>query len=294
MKLPTHSSDWTNFLRLQALIQASGSPEYKRALERLFRDQKGEKNPFFNAIYLLVNPKSKKKIELEKETAEYMNSFPLSLDDREIINSKRDIDKKIFPPLIKNSFRKESKRPLLIYQRPCESHEWRKNPFRLDDNIGSKGRIAYPGIDFLLAYWVHKYEQTPKKITTPIALVVEDRKLTRDKVKAHLENEGYTVLQASTLKEAKSFVNDYSIEKIITDLDLTVTSGNMITHKNDGYEFVDWLHNNRFEGNVILHSTMFNKNDLFGTLLSIYVNNIKKKVEDMGYKTQPKTVILGK
>ncbi len=291
-KIPTHSSDWLNFLRLHTLIETSASPEYKTALKKLFEKEEVENNPLFNSIFLLSNPTYEKKEQLRKSTWDILSTFPLNLTNQEIINT--GVQQKLFSQRVKNKSVPESIDALPIYMRALKWNAWKDNPYRIKGNLNSKGTKRYSGIDFLLAYWMSEYEKI-KEIKGEYALVVEDRKMTRDKVKVFLENQGYDVLQAGTMQEAKTIMENYEIVKIITDLDLSVISG--LSGKTEGYRFLNWLHEQQefLElKDVTLHSTVFNEGDISGILATPYKSRIKKRVQEMGYRVQPKTEILGK
>jgi len=146
-------------VRLCALTEATDREAYNTALRKLYRSQKHERNPQFAIMYLSRNPELPADL-LKREIHTYLSSFPLSLNNHEIINRKdRDIQQKLFPPLVKHSWRAEAKVPLPIYRRPLSYNEWKQNPFRLDGKFHKRGRVLFPGTDFLLAYWMGRYYQ---------------------------------------------------------------------------------------------------------------------------------------
>ncbi|MCF7957166.1 MAG: hypothetical protein K9M57_01820 [Phycisphaerae bacterium] len=155
-ELPSDSTDWLNFIRLYILNQIENNDHYKNALKKLFASQRNEYNPLFNSIYASVF--CDKTDEVKEKTLFYLNSFPLTLDNAEVINSQNpDVKKKFFLQLTKNKLIPESKLPLEIYKRPFRGLEWKRNPCRLDGNLGKDGNIIYPGTDFYLAYWMGRY-----------------------------------------------------------------------------------------------------------------------------------------
>jgi len=273
-QLPTHSTDWLNFLRLHTLIEASGSPEYKLALKRLFKSQKKENNPLFNAIYQYHFPES----SLQPVIEQYLNSFPLNSG----VVCNVDAPRKLFPPITKNHCRAETKEPEPIFSRPLEWYEWKRNPYR----VCGRKTAAFSGVDFLIA---HHLSQAKPEMKESYSLIVEDRKLTRDRLRDILESEGCEVIQAATIGKAKELLGKYPVTRLLTDLDLSTASGG----RTDGLKLVSWLKREQSEGNyqqvqdVTLHSTIFNEG-VFNPLK----NNIRRKVENMGYKVQPKTDLL--
>jgi len=130
------------------------------------------------------------------------------------------------------------------------------------------------------------------------ALVVDDNRSTRKNVRKYLEKRWMNVIEAPTLVHAKGYIRQCNIEMVVSDMDLSHTSG--FLHKLDGYKFMKWLHKRQTKGknsdlkNVILHSTVFNKGDFWGSVFENYLDEVKKDVERMGFIVQPKTVILGK
>lgn len=160
LMVPTHSTDWVNFVRLCTLTEATDREDYETALHNLFRSQTHEHNPQFLIIYLSRNPDwSSRPDRFKEDIHTYLGSFPLSLNNHEIINTKDRIDQKLFPPFVKDSWRAEATVPLPIYRRPLSYNEWKRNPFRLDGNFHKQGKVLYPGTDFLLAYWMGRYYQ---------------------------------------------------------------------------------------------------------------------------------------
>ncbi|MAE63858.1 MAG: hypothetical protein CMJ18_06255 [Phycisphaeraceae bacterium] len=153
--VPTDSTDWLNFLRLHTLCATSGRSAYVRALDRLYRSQQSERNALFIVIHRAASTGDERSAP---RAAEMLATFPLDLDNREIINSRdRDVARRWFPRWVKNGWRAEARAPLPIYRRPSAKHEWKHNPFRIDGNFGAKHEHTYPGIDFLLAYWMGRY-----------------------------------------------------------------------------------------------------------------------------------------
>ncbi len=317
--LPTHATDWLNFIRLYTLIQSSGSPEYRASLKRLYRTQKHEKNPLFNSIYAICSS------GYSDITKVFLDTFPIELDSRVVDNP--DINPR-FPRIVKWRVKREAPDPLPIYRRPLRSHNWKGNPSQLRGGDTGPDYLRYPGVDYLLAYWMHRYAQiheidckqsnfrrslatagkdfrklgenlTGVSINQPLALVVDDRKLERDQVKHRLELQGYSVLQAASKRSAKRLVRQHPFDVIISDLDLS-HGGNFITGRDDGLEFLQWLSDQQKQGRfnsvqvVKLHSTIFNEDDFWGTLMSRYRKKTADRVRSLGYTVQPKTVLIAR
>ena len=128
-------------------------------------------------------------------------------------------------------------------------------------------------------------------------LIVDDRQSTIDSFKPYFENQGYNVLQARTLNHAKSIIQKTNLNMILTDLDLTTSYTNPLTHRKDGYKLVTWLNAQQKQGNhknieeVILHSSAFSKGNIETKLMGPYIDHLRSKVGNIGYTTQPKTVL---
>ena len=144
IKLPSHASDWLNMMRLYTLVQVNEDYDYSKALDRLYRAQDREHNALFAAMMG------------DHEEAELsLAGFPVNLDNREMMNSPLPgVAEKWFPPMVKNKVIREGKEPLPVYRRPLSHNEWKRNPYRLDGNIGETGARHYSGLDYLLAYWL--------------------------------------------------------------------------------------------------------------------------------------------
>jgi hypothetical protein len=144
LKLPSHASDWLNMLRLYTLVQVSENLDYRRALDRLYRSQSREHNALFAAM-----------MGDHDEAELSLAGFPLALDNREMMNSPLpDVPEKWFPPLVKTRMIREAREPMPVYRRPLSHNEWKRNPYRLDGNLGETGARHYSGLDYLLAYWL--------------------------------------------------------------------------------------------------------------------------------------------
>ena len=87
----------------------------------------------------------------------YLQSFPIELDNREIISSyDADVDLALFPRITKNYIEAESVEALPIYRRPLKYFEWKENQRRIDGNWEGKGNILFSGLDYLLLYSMYK------------------------------------------------------------------------------------------------------------------------------------------
>lgn len=288
IRYPTHATDWLNLIRLHTLIQASGSPEYRRAFNRLYRSQRKEHNPLFNSLYAINFQPG------DVDTAILLGSYPLTLNDQQISNTGVPHG---FPIIMKNKMLWPARYPLPLHSRRLRSHNWKGNPYELTESEDMSIQEEYPGIDFLLAYWAHRFTRLCVRPSRAFALVVEDEKRVRDHVVQHAREQGYTVLQADTKKAAKSIIREYPVSVLISDLDLS-RAGNRILGMNDGFELLKWLHREQQKGlydtieHVTLHSTLFNQGDPWGGLIPFYRDYLRQRTSEMGYHTQPKTVIL--
>ncbi len=164
MKWPTASSDWLNLMGLYCGIRTTGAAYCRTAFETLFRGCANQRNPFFSLLYLTAaKPKRTEAAELEADAVWYLSTFPLELDDREIINS---VDGGIIcrpGPYVKLRRVQESIAPLPVYRRPLTSYEWKRNQLRVDGNFGRRGEVSFTGVDFLQAYWLLRYYQQTMK-----------------------------------------------------------------------------------------------------------------------------------
>lgn len=164
-KVPTHSSDWLNFLRLYTLTRISDRAAYHEAWERHYHALKEEQNPFYAVLYQDVSQKA--------AILNMMHSFPLTRNNDPILPDETVI---LNPhPLYKKHSRTvEALTPLPIYQRPADNFEWKRNPYRTRGHLTRHTPIEYGGIDFYIAYWFGRQnglidEPAPKDNTGGVA-----------------------------------------------------------------------------------------------------------------------------
>jgi len=165
------------------------------------------------------------------------------------------------------------------------------------------GYLAYSEPDFPPQPLLPTSTQPEKSL----ALVVDDNESTIEKVKAYLEEKGYQTLTAKTLEQAKEHLRNHRIERVITDMDLTKSSGSgffkYLAHRTDGFRLLEWIHEQKQQGKypnieqITLHSTIFNKGDTSGFLARPYTKYIQLRINQMNrenpvYSLQPKTHIL--
>ena len=148
--IPSHSSNWLNLIRLYSLSKITDEQIYYHNFKKLYNKLEKEKNPFFDALYLEVFGESdlSKKANIEY----YLNTFPIELDNSEVISSYNNKNLKLFPMIVKNHQKAEVVNPLPIYQRPLVYFEWKSNQQRIDGNWGQKGNVLFSGLDFLVLY----------------------------------------------------------------------------------------------------------------------------------------------
>jgi hypothetical protein len=143
-KVPTHSSDWLNFLRLYTLTRISDTSDYHSAWKRHYQNMKEELNPF----YAILHHDNSQKAVIEH----YMNSFPLTLDNHPVVPDDQ-VPLNPYPLYKKNNRAVEALTPLPIYQRPASNFEWKRNPYRVEGHLVRQSEVKYAGIDFYIAYW---------------------------------------------------------------------------------------------------------------------------------------------
>ena len=149
-QLSSHSSNWLNMLKLYILVIATNDEIYKTNFKKLYHILAEEDNVFFTLLYADIFPISPIK---KRKIINTLSSYPITLNNQEIINSKRagvKLDR--FPKIIKNKRHTEGKSSLAIFDRPAVYFEWKNNQHRLDANFGATGNIEFSGLDFILAY----------------------------------------------------------------------------------------------------------------------------------------------
>lgn len=154
-QIPSHSSSWLNLVRLYALAKATDEEIYKHNFMKLYQILAVNQNPFFDALYMdLLN-----EIDVEKlNRIEYfLQTFPIELDNREIVSSyKGDTKLRPFPRITKNYIEAEPYDALPIYRRPLKYFEWKENQLRIDGNWHNKKTMRFSGIDYLVLYGLYK------------------------------------------------------------------------------------------------------------------------------------------
>jgi hypothetical protein len=149
--LATPSSNWLNFLKLYIIVKASDDEIYKNMFKKYYDTLSSEKNAFYDLLYLDVF--SREILAKISNVLASLKSFPLTVDNREIINSyNKNIKLNKFSKIRKNKRYVEAKTPLAIYMRPLTYHEWKHNQFRVNGNFSQAGDVKFSGLDYLLAY----------------------------------------------------------------------------------------------------------------------------------------------
>ncbi|MBS3091448.1 hypothetical protein J4217_03320 [Candidatus Pacearchaeota archaeon] len=174
MEFPTQSTHWLSFLSLHSDIISSDKKCYRVALKRLFWATREQHNPLFDALYLdsgfNINNRNREKLTNEIDFC--LRTYPLTLNNREILNSF-DLSIERRPPrTIKMMWQKEAKYPLPVYQRGLNGFNWKVNQLALDENVKrtltkrgiertiGTGNATYTGNDYLLLYWMNEYLKT--------------------------------------------------------------------------------------------------------------------------------------
>lgn len=148
--LASSSSHWLNMMKIYILSKATNNYAYNTMFKNLYTKLDDSQNTLFTLLYGDVFPITTKDLE---DTIIALQTFPLSLNNQEIINSKRtDITLKKYPKIIKNKRTTESLTPLAIFDRPLVYFEWKRNQYRVDGNFLADGNVEFSGLDYLLAY----------------------------------------------------------------------------------------------------------------------------------------------
>ena len=152
VRLPSFSSHWLNGLRLYTLNILSRHKNYELMMDAYYQHVARHRNPHVWLMANAVSPEFTKKPFPE----DIISTYPLNPNDHEVIN-RYDVDGKKILPMSKGEKHAESHKPLPVHKRPLSPFEWKRNPYRLDGNIGKSGLTEYNGLDFLLVYWMAKY-----------------------------------------------------------------------------------------------------------------------------------------
>lgn len=147
-KIPTHSSDWLNFLRLYTLTRISGRAAYHHAWERHYQALKEEQNPFYAVLQQDHSQRA--------SVVSMMHSFPLTRNNAPILPDET-VQLNPHPLFKKHSRTVEALAPLPIYRRPADNLEWKRNPYRTRGHLTTRTRIEYAGIDFYIVYWFGRH-----------------------------------------------------------------------------------------------------------------------------------------
>jgi hypothetical protein len=143
-KVPTHSSDWLNFLRLYTLTRISDRAAYHDAWDRHYQALKVERSPFYAVLYEDHSQQS--------SILSTLDTFPLTRNNDPILPDET-VRLNPHPLYKKHSRTVEALTPLPIYQRPADNFEWKRNPYRTRGHLTAQSPIEYAGIDFYIVYW---------------------------------------------------------------------------------------------------------------------------------------------
>ncbi len=143
-KVPTHSSDWLNFLRLYTLTRISDRAAYHDAWERHYQALKAEHSPFYAVLY--------QDHSQQASILSTLDSFPLTRNNQPILPDET-VRLNPHPLYKKHSRTVEALTPLPIYQRPADNFEWKRNPYRTRGHLTPQSITEYAGIDFYVVYW---------------------------------------------------------------------------------------------------------------------------------------------
>ena len=147
----TSSSYWLNMMKLYIIAKATNNENYQYMFKKLNRKLRKSQNILFTLLYNDLFPLEKDNPKLQK-AQELLETYPLELNNQEIINSYRpDIKLNVFAKIVKKRRYTETNTPLEIFNRPAKYFEWKEPQLRVDGNFGQDGNVEFSGIDFLFA-----------------------------------------------------------------------------------------------------------------------------------------------
>ena len=156
---PTHSSVWLDMVKLTALSALTDNPRYEIAIEKRLDVYSDQVNPLFITMSLLANPLSRNFEFRKKIVMEYLQTYPVKLDNSEIINSCRGDVSKRSPRWIKFHYQPEASVPLPVYERPLGIYDFKHDQQVMDGNFGKGSKVNYTGVDYLWTYWMLKHAE---------------------------------------------------------------------------------------------------------------------------------------
>jgi len=128
----------------------------KEFIKRLWKLTKGHQNALFNSIYIIVIGYDNYVV---RETKHLLYDFPNAPRRNLFVrnSNRKDIETRIsIMGLITFENNIEfARNPLPIAERPPTDFLWQRSSFMLDG--GGNGNVQYPGVDFLLPYWMGRY-----------------------------------------------------------------------------------------------------------------------------------------
>ncbi|MBI5045515.1 MAG: hypothetical protein HZC14_00675 [Candidatus Niyogibacteria bacterium] len=151
---------YLSFFNLVELEKDPALKEFYRDVfeKRLWFFTKNHDNVFFNYIHAAISGKEMSLADRNENLLMLRRFPPAPRRDLRAVNSQRtDISKarswRGVVTIEQNT--RFSRYPLPIHERPPSDFLWQRTPFALDG--GGDGNLEYPGVDFLLAYWMGRH-----------------------------------------------------------------------------------------------------------------------------------------
>jgi hypothetical protein len=145
---------WNLYRVAVPLARRTGDPalaDLRHGMHRAWLRVRPDRNPYFAGVLCAVEPESCDR-EALRESREILVRFPLNKRRLEHRPALAQLPRALLPG---RKWRPRARALVPMELRPPSSLEWKSSPYRVTGGISPN--IEYTGIDYLAAYWLHRW-----------------------------------------------------------------------------------------------------------------------------------------
>ncbi|HLP79517.1 MAG TPA: hypothetical protein VK158_02700 [Acidobacteriota bacterium] len=173
-RVPTPSTSWLDLMKLAIIYHTTKHEKYAKHIVDLAKSYADDKNPFFITMHLQHgNESMQEKKKLAQIALERLQTYPITNTSQEVINST-GASTRLIPRFVKNQAEKETTQPLPIWATSGDTYQWKRNPYRIQGNIGEDGSKIFNAVDLYEVYWMLQSQTRTR--TESVATTTSERK----------------------------------------------------------------------------------------------------------------------